>query len=90
MVAATTLAVAAVFQPLRRRIQNVVDRGFNRRRYDTARTIAAFGGRLRRQTDLDVLTSALLTVINETMQTTSAALWRRPAGRIPAWDSRIR
>ena len=77
-VAGATLAVAAVFQPARRRIQAVVDRRFNRRRYNTAQTMAAFSVRLRDHTDLDTLTSEVLGVVDQTMQPTRASLWLRP------------
>ena len=78
-VAGATLAVAALFQPARRRIQRTADRRFNRARYDAARTVEGFSTRLREQVDLDTLSAELLAVVDQTVQPTRAWLWLRPS-----------
>jgi hypothetical protein len=80
-VAGATLAVAALFQPARGRTQAVVDRRFNRRKHDAAKTIQSFSTRLRDQIDLDTLSAELLAVVDQTMEPTRVSLWLRPPTR---------
>ena len=77
VIVASTLLIAALFNPLRRRIQHVIDRRFFRKRYDAAKTLEAYSAKLRNETNLDSLNGALVDVVRETMQPEHASLWLR-------------
>jgi hypothetical protein len=79
-VAGSTLLVFSLFQPLRRRVQTLVDRRFNRSRYDAQEAVAAFSERLRDEVDLETLQGSLLTIVEATLEPTTSGLWLREAG----------
>jgi hypothetical protein len=80
-VAGSTLLVVALFQPIRRRVQDLVDRRFYRARYDSARAVDLFASRLRSEVDIDAVRFDLIAVVDEALRPSQASVWLRPAER---------